>query len=193
MADNARGILLGFLAHEDLSGYDLKKRVSGSVGKFWDMGYGQIYPALKEMEREGLAVALPGSRGKGPERTAYRITDEGRATLARWLREPREREHLRFEAMLKLFFGGALEAEENVRRVERFGERHWGELEEILQFKRNLEGAPDGADHLYYYLTVLFGEKIHRACLEWAREARGLIEARAEERGGTHDPAAIDP
>jgi DNA-binding PadR family transcriptional regulator len=192
VADNARGVLLGFLAHEDLSGYDLKKRVSGSVGKFWDMGYGQIYPELKELEREGLVVALPGGRGKGPERTAYRITGEGRAHLARWLRDPGEGERLRFEAMLKLFFGGALTAEENARRVERFGERHRDELEEILQFKRNLEGAPGEADHLYYYLTVLFGERIHRACLEWAQEARGIIETRAEEGGETRDPPAIE-
>jgi DNA-binding PadR family transcriptional regulator len=180
MADSARGILLGFLAHEDLSGYDLKKRVTQSVGRVWDMGYGQIYPALKELEREGLAVALPGHTGRGPERIAYRITDEGRRQLASWLNEPGERERLRFEAMLKLFFGGALPKAENIRRVESFGERHQGEMEEILRFKRSLERVLEDRDHLYYYLTVLFGEKIHRACAEWAREARSLIEAREE-------------
>ena len=181
MADSARGILLGFLAHEDLSGYDLKKRVTQSVGRFWDMGYGQIYPVLKELEREGLAVALPGHTGKGPERIAYRITDEGRRQLALWLNEPGERERLRFETMLKLFFGGALPKAANIRRVESFGERHQRELEEILEFKRNLEGVLDeDRNHLYYYLTVLFGEKIHSACAEWAREASSLIEAREE-------------
>ncbi len=186
MADSATiSILLGFLAHEDLSGYDLRKRVAGSVGKFWDVGYGQIYPALKEMEREGLVIAQPGFTGKGPERIAYRITAEGRTQLASWVTKPGDREHLRFEVMLKLFFGSALESEENARRASDFGARHQRELDEILKFKNNLENVLDGGDHLYYYLTVLFGEKIHRACVEWADAARDLIETKAAKEGGT--------
>lgn len=195
MADNATiSILLGFLAHEDLSGYDLRKRVAGSVGRFWDVGYGQIYPALKEMEREGLVTAQPGFTGKGPERIAYRITAEGRARLASWVLKPGDREHLRFEMMLKLFFGSALEPDENARRALDFGARHRRELDEILQFKSSLENVLDGGDHLYYYLTVLFGEKIHRACIEWADEARDLIETKAAKKEEpSNDPEAIDP
>jgi DNA-binding PadR family transcriptional regulator len=195
MADSATiSILLGFLAHEDLSGYDLRKRVAGSVGKFWDVGYGQIYPALKEMEREGLVIAQPGFTGKGPERIAYRITAEGRKQLASWVTKPGDREHLRFEVMLKLFFGSALQPEENARRASDFGTRHQRELDEILKFKNILENVLDGGDHLYYYLTVLFGEKIHRACVEWADAARALIETKAANEGvPSDDPETIDP
>lgn len=193
MADDASCILLGFLAHEPMSGYDLKKRVAASVGRFWDLGYGQIYPALKEMERTGLVTAEHGRTGKGPERIVYRITGEGRARLHAWAKQPGDRENLRFETMLKLFFGSTLGPDENIRRVDAFRERHQRELDEILRFKENLEGILDG-DHLYYYLTVLFGEKLHQASIEWADTARGLLEACTMAKGeDSGDQKTIDP
>lgn len=193
MADNAVCILLGLLAHEPMSGYDLKKRVEASVGRFWDLGYGQIYPSLKEMERTRLVTAEPGRTGKGPERIVYRITDAGKDRLHAWVQQPGERENFRFETMLKLFFGGALGPEENIRRVDAFRERHQQELTEILQFKESLEGILQG-DHLYFYLTVLFGEKLHRASVEWADAARELLTGRMKEKGeSSHDQTAVDP
>ena len=182
MTDSATPyILLGFLAHEDLSGYDLRKRVAGSVGRFWDVGYGQIYPALKALERDDLVSSHPGRTGKGPNRIVYRIEEQGRDRLTAWLHVPGEREHLRFEVMLKLFFGSGLPTEENARRVERFRDQHQTDLDTMTNFKRNLESVLDDADHLHFYLTVLFGEKIYKACVEWADEARRLIEANAHQ------------
>ena len=39
----------------------------------------------------------------------------------------------------------------------------------------------DSPDHLYYYLTVLFGEKVYSAYLEWADEATDLLKANDKE------------
>jgi hypothetical protein len=39
---------------------------------------------------------------------------------------------------------------------------------------------PENKDHLYYYLTVLFGEKIYKAYLDWAKEALEILEDEVE-------------
>jgi hypothetical protein len=46
----------------------------------------------------------------------------------------------------------------------------------IKLFKKNLEPIlKEDEDHLYYYLTVLFGEKIYNAYIEWSKEAMDLL------------------
>ena len=72
-------IILGLLTHEELSGYDIKKIIDSSIGNFWEVGYGQIYPTLKVIEKEGLVERKNEIQSKGPERITYTITDKGRA------------------------------------------------------------------------------------------------------------------
>jgi hypothetical protein len=43
-ATTSRYALLGMLSLGPGSGYDLKKRIEGSLAHFWSESYGQIYP-----------------------------------------------------------------------------------------------------------------------------------------------------
>ena len=43
-------VILGLLSHEDLTGYDMKKRIDNSISFFWNGSFGNIYPTLKELE-----------------------------------------------------------------------------------------------------------------------------------------------
>ncbi len=61
-------IILGLLEHEDLSGYDIKKKIDYMISHFWDVGYGQIYPTLKTLEAEGLITKIYSGSSKGPEK-----------------------------------------------------------------------------------------------------------------------------
>ncbi len=56
--------LLGMLTMGATSGYELKQRIERSIGNFWSESYGQIYPTLKRLEREGLVEAAPVSQGR---------------------------------------------------------------------------------------------------------------------------------
>ena len=49
-------VILGLLSHEDLTGYDIKKRIDGAISFFWKGSFGNIYPALKDMETQGLII-----------------------------------------------------------------------------------------------------------------------------------------
>jgi DNA-binding PadR family transcriptional regulator len=77
-------------------------------GKEQDMQikWGSLYTVVGNLEKHGLIEATESVRQGGrPERTVYRITEDGRAELVDWVRElisiP-EREHPRFSAGLSV-------------------------------------------------------------------------------------------
>ena len=97
--------VLGMLARGPGSGYDLKKRIEGSVAHFWSESYGQIYPILARLaSRQLVERRLERQKGK-PDRYVYSITAEGRESLGAWLGEPVREQGFRSELLLKLFFG----------------------------------------------------------------------------------------
>src|SRR5262245_4194745 len=115
--------VLGMLALGPGSGYDLKKRIEGSVAHFWSESYGQIYPILARLASRRLVERrLERQRGK-PDRFVYSITAEGRERLGAWLGEPAREQGFRSELLLKLFFGRYRPVEESIRHVQRFRER----------------------------------------------------------------------
>ena len=179
-------IVLGLLSHEDSSGYDLKKKVEHMISQFWDVGYGQLYPTLKTLEQEGSVTGIPTPSEKGPDRIVYSITESGRQKLKEWLRLPNEKEYIRYEILLKLFFGSLSTPEDNLKRIEAFREQHESDLTLIQQYQENLKAVMSQSDdHLYYYLTTLFGEHIYRAYVEWAKEAAALIKDNLKQKEGS--------
>lgn len=176
-------IVLGLLDHEPLSGYDIKKRIDMMISHFWDAGYAQIYPTLRQLEADGLIVKQSSESSKGPEKNIYAITEPGKETLREWLAIPETKEYTRYEILLKLFFGGELKTEDNIRRIGLFKERHQRNVDLIEMFKQNLQPVlAENEDHLYYYLTVLFGEEVYGAYLRWAEKAETLLREHEERK-----------
>ncbi len=44
-------VILGLLAHEDSTGYDIKKKIDEPISFFWKGSFGSIYLALTDMEK----------------------------------------------------------------------------------------------------------------------------------------------
>lgn len=65
MASPSRTIyaILGFLTVKPMSGYDIKKAVEVSIANFWKESYGQIYPMLKRLAKEGLVEKTDTEQG----------------------------------------------------------------------------------------------------------------------------------
>lgn len=179
MKDNKTAYaILGLLSHEPMTGYDMKKRIEVSLCYFWNAGFGQIYPALTLLESRGCVEKKTEVVEKRPKRIVYSITDKGLGELKRWLAEPVEREDVKYEILLKLFFGKLSPVERNIAVIDEFRARNAKSLRELQGFEHQLKSLPDDGDHLYYYLTALFGEKVHKAYLEWAVEAESLLKER---------------
>ncbi|TCL56867.1 PadR family transcriptional regulator [Kineothrix alysoides] len=173
-------VILGLLSHDELTGYEIKKRMDTSLKYFWGASYGSIYPTLSGLVERGLATKREdgdSSRGK----LIYTITDAGHAYLGKWLTLPVEKDELRYETLLKLFFGSEAGAEQTLNHIKEFRKKIEQELpylmasEEILEKVKDMEAA-----HEYYLLTVRFGIRTYRAYLEWCGEAEEILKNKEE-------------
>ena len=169
-------VILGLLSHEELTGYDIKKRIDGAISFFWKGSFGNIYPALKDMEGSGLIERHDTSVG-GREKIAYCITESGRNTLTEWLNEEQANNELRYETLLKLFFGGVCGRDVTVRNIEVFEEQVEKDLKLLKMYCDNLEKAIDKEDHMYFYLTASFGVESYEAYLKWCKKAKKMLRS----------------
>ena len=189
--------ILGLLNHEPLTGYDIKKKIE-LIRYFWDAGFGQIYPTLKELESNGFITLCVGAGLEGNvtcggrERKLYAITGLGRKKLTDWLAIPAAKENVRYEILLKLFFGGLNPPEVNINNIRQFQSRNQTNLNALEQFDGELRSIIHASpDHLYYWLTVLFGKYVYQAYLQWADEALKLLEN--SKKAGDSDETSTNP
>ena len=174
-------VILGLLAHEDMSGYDIKKKIDGQIRFFWKGSFGSIYPALAAMEEDGLVKKLGASgiaeksASGGREKFLYSITSSGRKALKSWLSDEKAVNDLKYETLLKLFFGGVTESEVTIRNIELFEKQVKEDLQLLKLYQSNLKNVIGEKDHVYYYLTVSFGVETYEAYLKWCKEAKTLL------------------
>lgn len=146
-----------------------------SLKYFWGASYGSIYPALSDLVERRLANKRDGAENKR-NKIIYSITEEGRIYLKKWLQIPAEKDELRYETLLKLFFGnegGKLQA---IAHIDAFQEKIEGELPYLIGAADTLRNSIDVDDtHKYYLLTVEFGIKAYHAYLEWCEEAKEML------------------
>lgn len=167
-------VLLGLLSHEPMTGYEMKKRLDTSLKFFWGGSYGSIYPTLNQLEQEGK-VTKEDTSSNGREKISYSITDTGREALKDWLKKPAEKDEIRYETLLKLFFGNETGFDGAKEHIDRFEEKCKDELQILNMFAENLSHYLEDDTHKYYYLTVRFGIRTYESYLDWCKEARTLI------------------
>lgn len=78
-------VLLGVLIEKPAHGYDLKRAHDHRFPSARPLAYGQVYATLSRLERDALVELVETTRGAGPDRAVYAITEKGRAELAEWL------------------------------------------------------------------------------------------------------------
>ena len=149
--------------------------MDSSLRFFWGGSFGSIYPTLNQLEQEGK-VTKENASSNGREKISYSITDIGREALKEWLKKPAEKDEIRYETLLKLFFGNETGFEGAGEHIERFEEKSKDELQILRMFEENLSHYLEEDTHKYYYLTVQFGIRTYESYLKWCEEAKRLIE-----------------
>ena len=127
--------LLGLLAREPLSGYDLAGLMRARVGFFWEARHSQIYPELARLEGKGLVTHVVVEQQDRPDKKVYEITAAGLSALKEWVTTPVEQRAARDELVLKAYSmwladpgrAVALFREPDARRVDPVG------LEAVLE------------------------------------------------------------
>lgn len=99
--------VLSVLAHRPMHPYEMAGALRGwSKDRDMPIKWGSLYSVVQRMADRGLIEAAGTTReGNRPERTVYRITDEGRDELVDWAREllsVAEREDSRFRSGLSV-------------------------------------------------------------------------------------------
>lgn len=168
-------VILGLLSHESLTGYEIKKRIDTMLKYFWSASYGSIYPTLSALVQEGFVTKMDMVEN-GRDKIIYTITDTGRAHLKEWLAVPVKKDELRYETLLKLFFGSVAGPQISLEHIENFEEKIKGELQFLQGAVKVLEGIQEDDTHKYYLLTAMFGAKVYQAYLEWCHEAKKILK-----------------
>lgn len=164
-------LVLGLLADRPKSGYDIKQEVEEVIGHFWKESFGQIYPVLARLAREGLVKKGKSTNG-GRQRNVFAITAKGRLELDQWLRLPPEPESVRSELLLKVFFGHVVPPTVLVAHLEAFRERNKAFRQLLARGASELEAekmAPEARQAIA--LSMRLGDLVAQARLKWADEA----------------------
>jgi DNA-binding PadR family transcriptional regulator len=75
---DVRAAALALLADGPRNGYQIIQEISERSGGLWKPSPGSVYPALQQLEDEGLIAATTGEGG----RRAFELTEEGRSYVA---------------------------------------------------------------------------------------------------------------
>jgi PadR family transcriptional regulator AphA len=87
-SESFRYFILGLLAQQAMSGYDIKQSMRGLGSLVGSPSFGTIYPALHALLQEDLVTVEVLSRPDKPLRKTYSITDAGRDALGAWVAQP---------------------------------------------------------------------------------------------------------
>jgi len=166
--------VLGLVALQPGSGYDLARLADSSVGYLWTPSRSQIYKILPRLVSDGLAIAKRVRQRDRPDKNLYSITPAGQQVLERWLMEVEEEPVRNANVFaLKLFFCDLVPA--RTARVQLEGYRRF--LEGRLSLFRAMAHAPAHGEHIFPQLIL--GRAIARieATVLWVEEAGQAIDA----------------
>jgi DNA-binding PadR family transcriptional regulator len=113
--------ILGLLHYRDMHGYRIKEHIERHFGHMWTINYGQLYPALKSMQEEGLIdmVEVAPSDNGGPNKKLYKITGKGKEAFQGWLHSKPERQmFLRDPFLMRFLFFGFGDADKSLQVID---------------------------------------------------------------------------
>lgn len=170
--------LLGILTQYECTGYDIKKFIETSIGFFWSESFGQIYPNLKRLEKEGCICSVRKKDSKGSVKIVYSITKAGRKKLKAWLAQKAEPLSYRHELLLKLFFGSQMGMHDVSEHLSRCGKENRALLKTYSQIEKDIaQHKFTSPDWLFWRMTLQYGILSAQMELNWAGYAAKLIRS----------------
>lgn len=145
-----RYALLAILRIGPLSGYDLQKQFSQSVGHVWHAPDSQIYPELRKMQTAGLIEGEEQVRGERGMRRVYHVTEAGDAAYKEWMAAPLDYQRVRDPAHLRAAY-----LENTTPDAARdFLHRH------IAYWEGELEAFQGELDHIEHMTSTMLNRRL---------------------------------
>ena len=111
--------ILGLLKEQTMHGYQLKKRLADTLGSFWQVSYGSLYPALRRLQKQEAVEMIFPREEVGRRKNVYRITAKGEATFAELLERAGQDATTDYAFSVRLAFFKYLKPETRIRLLER--------------------------------------------------------------------------
>jgi len=146
-----------------MHGYQLSKRLADTLGAFWKVSYGSLYPALKRLEREGAVESVFPRDEVGRRKNVYRITEKGEKLFYELLQEAGQESWEDNRFRVRLAFFKYLKPDTRLRLLEKRRAYLEGRLSEI---KASLAKARERIDN--YTLSLMrHGEEATQQDIAW--------------------------
>lgn len=173
-------VILGLLSEAPMTGYDIKRTIDTRFGFFWNESYGQLYPTLKALHEAGyISEQTPAAISTRGKRT-YALLPAGMEALRAWLEKPVEKESVRLEILLKMYFSHLICARMMLAHVTRFKEEHAQDLRSLEAFEQELRATRNDDPAYPVMLRVVdFGIRANKAYLDWCEETGSYLESSA--------------
>ncbi len=165
--------ILGLLNYHQMTGYEIMLVFRDSLHFFWSAQTSQIYRELQTLEARGWVSKTTVSQQSRPDKNVYTITEGGCEELLRWLSDGELSLSPRSNILMKVFFLGERDREDNIRYFE-------GLKEYCSMFLQSLDAAQehirtyrtlidDSGKSLYWEMTVDYGRRNMRMHIDWAQ------------------------
>lgn len=159
--------ILGMLSIAPMSGYEIRQTMQQSTANFWSESDGQLYPALTQLTKLGLALCKA-DKTSAREKKIYHISAKGITELKKWLAQEPETHIIRNESMLKLFFGANTSPETNLEHIQATRYQTKKLLSQLAETKKQLATKHKDSPHLpYWQMSIQYGTDLAEAKLKW--------------------------
>jgi DNA-binding PadR family transcriptional regulator len=136
--------ILGLLKERAMHGYQLKKRLADTLGSFWQVSYGSLYPTLKRLQAQSAVEMVFPKEDVGRRKNVYRVTAKGEEMFAELLERVGQEAAEDNGFSVRLAFFRYLKPETRIRLLERrrtFLEGRGSTLKESLrEYRERIDG-----------------------------------------------------
>jgi PadR family transcriptional regulator, regulatory protein AphA len=167
--------ILGFLAWQPFSGYDLKKAINSSRIFYWSGNNNQIYTALVQLHKDGWVTQEVQPQERYPSRKVYTITEIGLIELKQWLLSAPELPQLRHTFFVQLAWSSNLKHDELEALLEKYEYEVNMQLLMLEEEERRGNGINPGRSQVETFIWKMIAENYlsyYRRELEWVRQVR---------------------
>lgn len=168
--------ILGLLASEPRSGYDLRKIFDTTPMGTFSSSPGAIYPALKRLRKTGWIKSRVDKTQKLRPREMFSLTALGKNTLLKYLVQPVTLEAItqnKGDLMLRFtFIGKLIDDQAALKFLQQFAEGLEQTIKDMQGFSKQFEKAQEK----YVCFSLAQGVESFRADLRWARAVLRKLE-----------------
>lgn len=169
--------LLGILSQCEMNGYEIRKYIESTISFFWNESFGQIYPTLSKLEKDGLIREWEKTDVSGKKKKVYKVTRSGLEEFRRWMDTSPIQTTKRNELLFKVFFGRHMNPKLLTEQLDSEMEKQKEDLKALKVFQKELktdwEKHPDNE---YWNLTLEYAVKLSMLNLEWIQKVKGKMK-----------------